>query len=49
MNAGQKCLGLIGLLISAIVAWRISLLAALILVVLVVMLVWAAGRRGRHW
>ncbi len=49
MNAGQKCLGLTGVLISAIVARRISPLAALILVVLVVMLVWAADRRGGHW
>ena len=49
MSAGQKCLGLTGLLISAILAWRVSPLAAVILVVLVVMLVWAAGRHGGHW
>ena len=49
MSGGQKCLGLTCLLVSAIIAWRVSPLAAVILVVLVVLLVWADGRCGGHW
>lgn len=49
MSAGQKFLGLMVLLVSAVVVWRVSVQAALILATAAVILVWAAGRRGGLW
>ena len=49
MSAGQKFLGLAVLLASAVIAQRVSVQAAVILVAMAVILAWAAGRRGGHW
>ena len=49
MNAGHKFVVLAVLLVSAVIALRVSVQAALILVAMAVTLVWAAGRRGGHW
>ncbi len=49
MTAGQKFLGLATLLASAVIAWRVSVQAAVILVMTAVILVGAAGRRCGHW
>ena len=49
MNAGHKFLVLAVLLVSAVIAWRVSVQAAVILVMIAVTIVWAAGRRNGHW
>ncbi len=49
MNAGHKFLVLAVLLVSAVIALRVSVQAALILVAMAVTLVWAAGRGRGHW
>ncbi len=49
MNAGQKVLGLWTLLIAAALVWHISHLAAAILVLLVVVILYVAGRGAGHW
>ena len=49
MNAGHQFLVLAVLLASAVIALRVSVQAALILVMMAVTLVWAAGRRRGHW
>ncbi len=49
MSAGQKFLGLATLLASAVIAWRVSVQAAVILVMIAVTIVLAAGRRRGHW
>ncbi len=49
MNAGQKFLGLLTLLISAALVWHTSHLAAIILVCTVVVILYVAGRGAGHW
>ena len=49
MSAGHKFLVLAVLLVSAVIAWRVSVQAAVILVMTAVIFVWAAGRRRGHW
>ncbi len=49
MNAGHKFLVLAVLLASAVIALRVSVQAAVILVMTAVILVLAAGRRRGHW
>ncbi len=49
MNAGQKFLGLLTLLIAAALVWSTSTLAAVILICTFVVIVFVTGRGAGHW
>ncbi len=49
MNAGQKFLGLLTLLIAAALVWSTSHLSAVILVCTFVVILYVAGRGAGHW
>ncbi len=49
MNAGDRCLGLLTLLIAAALVWHTSPLAAVILLCTFVVILYVAGRGAGHW
>ena len=49
MNADQKILGLLTLLIAAALVWSTSHLSAVILVCTFVVILYVAGRGAGHW